>query len=270
MMIFKCIGFLLLGLIGFFLFLVLLILFVPLRYEGEASFYEKTPKGRVKLSWLLHLIHVGIQYEEELDIRVKILGMTVFPKKEKLQPVTIPVTESATEKKLEKPTEVTKPLPPHEDEEVFVPTESTGSAAMSKKKAETDDKVSMKDRFTSVKSKILEVRVFLSDAENQKTLCLIKNELFHLLYQLRPRKLKAYAHFGFNDPYTTGQVLSYASMVYALYYRHVTLEPDFENEIIEGDIYMKGRFRAATLVRVLLKLLFNKNLRKQVNRFIKR
>lgn len=279
MIILKCIGFLLLGLLGLLLFLVLLVLFVPLRYEGQASYYEKKPEGWVTLSWLLHLIHVAIRYEEELDIRVKVLGITMFPKKEKPQPEPelevkeettesnqVTITEPVIEKKLEKPAEVAQPLPPHEDEEVH----ESETVPVKQPEAAKEAKVPLKDKFASIKDKLVEAKAFLSDAENKKTLRLIKNELFHLLYQLRPRKLKAYAHFGFKDPYTTGQILSYASMVYALYYRHVTLEPDFENEILEGDIYLKGRFRAATLVRVLLKLLFNKNLRMQVKRFIKR
>lgn len=272
MIILKGIGFLLLGLIGLVLFLLLLVLFVPLRYEGEASYYEKKPKGKGKLSWLLHLIHVEIRYDEDLDIRVRILGFTVYPKKEKPQPeektepaakpehTKAPATEQIPVKKLEKPAEAASPLPQHEDESVPVPDTA----------AQPAKKVPLKDKFTSVKEKIRKAKAFITDSENRNTLRLIKNELLHLLYQLRPGKLKANVHFGFSDPYTTGQVLSYVSMVYALYYRQVTLCPDFENEVFEGDIYLKGRFRTATFVRVLLKLLFNKNLRMQVKRLINR
>ena len=67
----KILGIILLVLLGLLLVIVFSVLFVPVRYrlEGEKSSPGwSEANGKVKVSWLLHLIHLRIQYQEkELD-----------------------------------------------------------------------------------------------------------------------------------------------------------------------------------------------------------
>lgn len=48
-------------------------------------------------------------------------------------------------------------------------------------------------------------------------------------------------HFGFDDPYDTGQVLTVVSPFYGLYARTLTLEPDFTGTALDGELHFKGR-----------------------------
>ncbi len=78
-LILKIIGILLAVVLG----LILIVLTVPVRYRiGMKAWDEIT--GTVIISWLFRLIKVQIQYQEnQTEFFVKILGISVMPKKEK-------------------------------------------------------------------------------------------------------------------------------------------------------------------------------------------
>ena len=75
----KILGIILLVLLGLLLVIVLSVLFVPVRYclEGEKSSPGwSEANGKVRVSWLLHLIHLRIQYrEKELDWECYLFGV---------------------------------------------------------------------------------------------------------------------------------------------------------------------------------------------------
>ena len=75
----KILGIILLVLLGLLLVIVFSVLFVPVRYrlEGEKSSPGwSEANGKVKVSWLLHLIHLRIQYQEkELDWECYLFGV---------------------------------------------------------------------------------------------------------------------------------------------------------------------------------------------------
>ena len=66
-------------LLGLLLVIVLSVLFVPVRYrlEGENHLRDGAKQnGKVRVSWLLHLIHLRIQYrEKELDWECYLFGV---------------------------------------------------------------------------------------------------------------------------------------------------------------------------------------------------
>ncbi|MCQ2496763.1 MAG: DUF2953 domain-containing protein [Lachnospiraceae bacterium] len=64
----KIIGIALAVLVGLILLIVLLLLFVPFRYKGSAK-YPNT-KAKAKLTWLLHLLNVSVDYDENNMIMI--------------------------------------------------------------------------------------------------------------------------------------------------------------------------------------------------------
>ncbi|MCM1086845.1 MAG: DUF2953 domain-containing protein [Muribaculaceae bacterium] len=82
LLILKFIGILLGALLGLVLVLVGLALFVPVRYQLDASRTEGEGNPpievRVKLTWLLHFINVKICYPAEVYLRARILFFTIF------------------------------------------------------------------------------------------------------------------------------------------------------------------------------------------------
>ncbi len=75
--IFKIIGLILLGIIGFLLVILFLVLLVPVRYQARIS-YDGRPEGQAGVSWLCRLLSVKAIYKEKLAVRVRILGIPVF------------------------------------------------------------------------------------------------------------------------------------------------------------------------------------------------
>ncbi len=78
----KVVGIVLLVVLGVLLAALLLILFVPIRYEAKAS-YDERPLGSATASWLLHLVSFRIDYEDDLKYSLRVLGINVFRNKPK-------------------------------------------------------------------------------------------------------------------------------------------------------------------------------------------
>lgn len=75
----KIIGIILLVILGLLLLVLLSVLLVPIRYQGAGAFHE-TPEGRIKVSWLLHILAVQARYKERLELAVRVFGIRVFHK----------------------------------------------------------------------------------------------------------------------------------------------------------------------------------------------
>ena len=75
----KILGIILLVILGLLLAIVLSVLFVPVRYQLEGE--KPSPgwgeaNGKIRVSWLLHLIHLRIQYrEKKLDWECYLFGV---------------------------------------------------------------------------------------------------------------------------------------------------------------------------------------------------
>lgn len=78
----KIFGIILLSLIGLVIVLLLVVLLVPVRYRVK-GYYKEEFVCHGKVTWLLHLVSVSIDYEKELITNIKILGipLSVFTRK---------------------------------------------------------------------------------------------------------------------------------------------------------------------------------------------
>ena len=88
----KWVGIALLIILGVALVLLLLVLFVPVRYRVDATLPEtdlegafppEDTKAHVRFSWLLHLINGGLLYPERPELFVRVAVFTVFPLRKK-------------------------------------------------------------------------------------------------------------------------------------------------------------------------------------------
>ena len=77
---------------------------------------------------------------------------------------------------------------------------------------------------------------------------------------IRPKRLEGYVHFGLEDPANTGQLLGVLAMALPLYDDFLTIQPDFEQPCIEGNLEGNGKIRLFPVARLVVKVIFNKNL----------
>lgn len=142
----------------------------------------------------------------------------------------------------------------------------------SKSNAEKKEKESLIDKIKCTFQKICDkikilldrkekVTEFLTDPTQRKAFEKVKKGIVTLLKKIRPKKLSARIHYGFSDPYNTGKVLAVLGILYPFYGEAVEIEPDFENQILEGSCYIKGRIRVSPFVGLLLKLVLAKEVR---------
>ena len=106
-----------------------------------------------------------------------------------------------------------------------------------------------------------ELRALLRDEANRRTWRLFKRQARAICRHILPTKITGRVKFGFDDPSTTGQVLTYISPFYGLYARSFQVIPVFEESVMEGQGMIKGRIRIGTLIVLIVRMFFDKNFR---------
>lgn len=95
-----------------------------------------------------------------------------------------------------------------------------------------------------------------------------KKAIASLFRHVLPKKVSGKIHFGFVNLRIRERFLGYASMLYAWYGDSLTLQPDFEQAVLEGNIDIRGSLRLYIFLYWGLRGLLNKDLRKLL-KFIK-
>lgn len=108
---------------------------------------------------------------------------------------------------------------------------------------------------------------FAENEENQKTFHLLVRQIKKLFKCIIPRKVKGRIRFGFEEPYYTGKVLTVISPFYGLYAKNLAIEPVFGEKALEGELKIKGRIRAASILLVGLRVFMNKNFRRLLKKW---
>lgn len=261
----KIIGIVLLVILGIVVLVVCIALFVPLRYQGKASVEGtvESIKAKFKFSWLFHLFAGDLVYEEQkLEWQVRILWRKLNRGDEVKEDDAKETAKDAIEEKNIDDAE-------SKDEKAKAHTSNAGSSKQTEQKNQTKPNYIEKIKYTfrnfCDKIKLLikkkeDLESFLKDEIHRSAWTRLKTEVFRLLRFLKPRKLQLNLHFGFEDPSVTGKTLAALSMLYPFYGEHVRIVPDFENAILEGDVYLKGKIHGVYAIRLAWSLFFDKNI----------
>lgn len=127
------------------------------------------------------------------------------------------------------------------------------------------------DKLKNIKEKKDEIQAWLSDEKNKKTIRLVIRQAKKLILSVLPRKGKGNVTFGFEDPYTTGQVLTYLSVIYPFCHKQLEFQPvfDCDSTVLEGEGNFQGRIRLGTIVAVAVRILLDKNFRVLLKRWLR-
>jgi hypothetical protein len=115
-----------------------------------------------------------------------------------------------------------------------------------------------------LKKKIDDIKMIINDEANKEMVRLLYSQLKALFKEIMPVKYKINIHYGCDDPYRTGQLLMYISVFYGLSGINMNITPDFNEKILEGDIYIKGRVRIYKLLMIVFRVYRNKRFRELV------
>lgn len=291
LLILKIAGILLLAAAGLALTAILLVLFVPVRYRAEGSRYGAwCARGRV--SWLLGALQLEASFENgEAGVALKILGRTVGGGSEDGEDLAEDLKDLETAE-LERPAfreeRTSKPpkKPPDKPREktgerIRTPEPPVHTASLRREEGKPGKAGGMLSRVRGRLRRIREgirrlaarrdqLMAFLRDEANRRTFQLVKRQAFRILRHIRPSRLEGRLRFGFDDPYHTGQALQAAALLMPLYRDRVQIIPVFEEEVLEGELKMRGRIRLAVLLATGVRLWRDKNFRKLVGRLMDR
>ena len=117
------------------------------------------------------------------------------------------------------------------------------------------------ESYIRLHEQLKELKELWQDERFEKGRELLISRILKLIKELKPRRGKGYLRLGFDDPYTTGQAMMLASVLYPLYAEHIEMIPDFDKEIIDGELDIRGRIRVIVPAEAALRIFFNKQLR---------
>lgn len=296
----KWIGIALLVLLGVLIFLLCLILFVPIRYKAN-GFCKDSYQIHAKATWLLHIISFTVDFKQEQPFRMKlrILGISIYDnlkekKTKKTKVNTLPEIVGASKQersnaesveeitKAEKPimqeqnTNIIKDISVSEanvDGDMDAEQEAQRLTFMQKQK-----KICLKviNFFRNIKYTIRKicdtikefkdnityyVELFKKDS-TKVALEACKKRLLRIIKNLKPQKFQVNLHVGMDDPATLGDILGVWGMLYPIHQGHIDICPDFEQTVLEGDFYCKGRITVYIYIWTIMIILFDKDIRR--------
>lgn len=292
LLILKIIGIVLLSLLGLIIALVLIVLFVPVRYRAwiDKDSPEADFSARGNVSYLLHIISFWFMYEGEIDTSLKIFGIKFgFKKKSKKSTESVSGEDNSSRGEDESvdseitDEEVSYTVDWNDEEKPEIDDITSASvndinvgdkdecksdekdildkiSLLAEKLSEKYDKFSGKINDFNKKVKYLSGNI--EDQRNKNAVSCLFEELKRLIKYYKPRKLKGFVHFGFDDPALTGKILMYAGILYPYLPRDILIDPGFEDEDKYGNVYLKGHIRLNHLAASFIRVILNKDVRR--------
>lgn len=258
----KCIGIVLLAVLGLALFLCAAVIFIPVRYVVRCSTGASIYVG-FSASWLLHVVRLQKKLSEP-DVHLYVFGFDVTNIKKRFR-------------KGER-----KPQTSHSTKQAGGIVDDMDEGEQQRKKAEQKEMERIRENihtdyeetpegraFTdggggkeNVKGKrkksfsfdrISSIITFIRGNEHRSGIRKVKKEVAALVKYLSPRHVKGSIAFGTGDPCTTGWALGLISMFPAAYTDGLSVSPDFEEKKLDVNAYVRGRIRVLYFLRLFLR-----------------
>ena len=96
---------------------------------------------------------------------------------------------------------------------------------------------------------------------------LILQEGKRLLAHVLPRKVQGCLKFGTEDPCLTGEILGAAGIFYPLYGENFSIEPCFDQTVLEGTVSLRGRMYGIMVLISAVKIIRSRDVRYIIRHF---
>lgn len=292
LLILKIIGIALLVILGILVTLTVLVLFSPVRYRFLAVFPEKKITARFR--WLAGIVSLSIWYPDSgRSYSFRIFGIpfnrlagrflkntggdAATESSDAEESSDVEDCSDATESRnadkqsiMDKQSNTEgQEVPGESIEQEEYDNKSIRKSDSPKEKTEDKDTKKIKGKASDIHHKIKRVKagikkVFLAlrDQDNMVAAKVIKDRIILLLKYLKPKKIYANMIIGTGDPCNTGLLFGGISILMGLWPGDYTFVPDFDNKVIEGKAYCKGRIRVSVLLYHVIKLLLDDTVKK--------
>lgn len=281
----KIIGIILLALLGILLFVCCVVLFYPVSYRvaAKADGDIKSLSFEAKATWFLWLVSAFVIYrEQKFEWQVTLFGWKLNSSRKKKKPAkhldgvtqSDESSESTADDVLEQDVQ---------EDTMHCEEKQQNEDNIHQKKSEQKEHKERQSWIEKIRCTIRkicdkikaiwklknDIKGFLTNEVHLRAFGKVKKEFLVLIKHFRPRRLRGYARFGLKDPYNTGQVLAGLSVVYPLYGEHLDIYPEFEKEILEGNVYLKGHIRFVHFLRLIKLIFFDRDIKQTYKHFKK-
>ena len=311
----KIIGIALLVILALVLLILILVLFVPIRYKLDGTIPETDLEqgfdlekiiGSASFSWLLHFISGGIQYPENKEFTVRIMGIKILPRKEKNKDKdkekkkrkkeesdsTNNTEDSAAEEKTVDSKDDTESVE-NSDTNTDESDKDSSSESDTNTRTDSEDKALIeivqdiidkvenilktpqnvlgKIQYTisRVCGKIGMIKTTLENDIFKRAFELVKGKLIRMIRMILPDKSKVDLMLGLGDPADTAQAMAAYGALYPVLFKSVSFRPDFDRKVIYADAHFKGHITVFTILYCVCVCYFNKDVKKVIRRFKK-
>lgn len=291
-------------LLGLILLAALLILFCPIRYRASASketdsFREASARARI--SWLFGAVSFQMQYKNGTPVfDFHLFGMPIMKLAQKFRNRKHSAVEKPSNSHDNHDSHTVFYRSTNESSDFFegketVDSEKDADLAYARTKignffyrlgiffrtlwnklARLWQKIcqipSSVENFTltihNICAKIESYQKFLEHPRTRAAFSLIKNRLLRLLRHVFPTRIQGRLTFGSSDPSVTGTVLAVLGMTIPLHKNCIAVTPLFEDRnVIQGNIQIKGRIYGVIVLKTVLELYFNQNIKYIIRRW---
>lgn len=248
----------LLCILAVLLFVGLCILFVPVRYHIWVECPERW-RAKVRVSWLFPLFQFLFDTERPEKNGIRIAGIPVTGQHKSGKAPAKQADKNIPADRSDKPeSENAEHTQPDMLAEIPVSGRSDKSQQpRSRKKNSFLEKCRrlrkrIKNFCLSIRSIFAKIKAV--DRESIEWIRLLAVNAGRLLKHICPRRIKGWVHFGTSDPALTGELLGGLSIFFAMCGQGVRVTPDFEREVLEGELEIKGHLRGIVLLILIIKI----------------
>ena len=286
----KWLGILLLAVLGLLVFLLILLLAVPLRYQLKAR-ADQSVKAILDVGWLLKLAHIRIALINlQALLRLKLFGFSVYKKhlgdwgeekeeqeqaiKKSGDEAAVTVKEEKPEKAdsdngSQKPKETSKPSEPAQEKELDKKQDYDklfSKLAQENERKSGSEKSPEEEKQKKLKESYNKITDFLQDEKNQETLRLCAEQIKKAGRHLKPTYFLLEGEVGLKDPADTARLLAWIYRLYPLFGDAVRIRGNFEEPAVDLLLVIRGRLRLGTLLWIAGHLWMNKNFRSWIKK----
>ena len=274
----KIIGIVLACIVGLVLLLVLLVLLVPIRYRFSGDGMNADIQADGKASWLFGLLSASIRFaEKKLLYRVSVAGISLkkgdllnpeksVPEETDMEPQILKPQKDKEEEKKAAALEVqNKPEP-----EVKTEIEKVKEKEKEKEKEDLSDRIEhfferLSEKYEGLIEKLEQTEAVLTSKVTGRAVKKVKEQLFHILNHIKPKKIAGNINFGLEDPANTAIIYGTIDILaIAMSEGKLIITPEFYQKGISLDMVMQGRILIGYLLVCALRVFFNKDVRRVV------
>ena len=270
----KIIGIVLACIVGLVLLLVLLVLLVPIRYRFSGDGMNADIQAEGKASWLFGLLSASIRFaEKKLLYRVSVAGISL-KKGDLLNP------EKSVPEETDMEPQILKPQKDKEEEkkaaalEVQNKPEPEAKTEIEKEKEKGKEDLSdriehfferLSEKYEGLIKKLEQTEAVLTSKVTGRAVKKVKEQLFHILNHIKPKKIAGNINFGLEDPANTAIIYgTIDNLAIAMSEGKLIITPEFYQKGISLDMVMQGRILIGYLLVCALRVFFNKDVRRVV------